>query len=280
MAIGVIKTTQVTQCALRKGANDHSNEGSSGSTTSTTPVDINTLPPFDGLGDDWLIVGYLSIKVSDTARSATPRLYHDTAATAYNSHTIYVGDTTSYRPWACMQVLTGLSGSQTFKLQIQAETLNTAYYFNNFLAAINLSDFPAYYHSESLAISSTSSTSFVDKISLAPTVVADTAHLLLTHSMYRKNINNGYLENRTLYNDGVMALNIEQPQNFAAFNPHQALRVVRPKTTTPTIKVQHRTQSTANAGIISAKALLIQLNDNAALNLNGPLQLNGNMRIR
>lgn len=287
MAIGSVRSTACSHFFLRRWANDYTSRGTGGSTTTTSPswADVNTLTFTPSATSDYLILAYLSTRTNVFNRSITPRLLDNGTGTAYSARTLYHRDTASYHPWCAMIVLTGISGSQTFKIQMQVETLNTGYWNNNFLHAINLSDFPSYHYAESLGITTTSSTSFVDKLTTTPTVTQNSPYLLITNTMYRKGVNLGYNEAQSVYTENnstkVMALSIESPFFTTIDNTcHHSLRVVRPKTTAPTIAIQHRTQSTANSSMLDTNILMVQLNDNPSLQLNGLLQLNGNTRFR
>jgi hypothetical protein len=137
-------------------------------TTSTSWQDKTTLTFTPPTQDDYLILAYATADGSSTSYDFKVQLTID--GTAYSTVNIRTVNSANRYPWAVSKVVNLTAASHTIKIQYcSASTSGTAGIAHARIVALNLSRFQNLYYAEDEARTTTTSTTYVDKLSLTQT---------------------------------------------------------------------------------------------------------------
>lgn len=282
MALGSVLAKQSAILLLRKNGDDFNVWQTGGvATTSTTFVDALTLTFTPSQTNDYLLIAKCALKGSDIAKFMTVQLLNVGTGLAYNARTTYVRHVEDFAPWVCLVRQTALSGSQTFKLQINAQSGGTTTISQMSILALNLSAFPNYYYAETRTVQTTSSASFQDAAVVTATP-NNNEHIELMAASIRRLTNNGIVECRGLRDSEIVSLSAHTPQataGDAAF--HFSVSRRYPTPVSHTWKMQWRSPpATASASILDAAVCIIEASDAPSVSILGNTSILGNVLIR
>jgi hypothetical protein len=144
-------------------------------------VTLNFTPPTTG---DYLIIGKLCLKSATASTDATCRLYDGTTAYMTINPSAQLG-TTSYVPWMSIVKATGLSGSQTWKVQPARITNNISVRYG-YIIALRIDELLDFQTSLVSGSTTTTSTTLQQRTSVTYTPAVrpyiEIAHAHIAHS--------------------------------------------------------------------------------------------------
>lgn len=120
MAIGTAYCKQASLWVIKKSSGDHLSSGG-GSTTSNSMTNVVSLDFTPEETSDYLILASGACSKSIITSSMNIRLFDNNTATEYGLSDVQLNEATdAKRPWFTFVVLTGLSGPQSFAIEIAA----------------------------------------------------------------------------------------------------------------------------------------------------------------
>lgn len=156
-------------------------QGYGGSTNSTSFVNIGTFTFTPGSSGDYLIFCHGNLDVDNTACIATIEVYDNGTSTSYGTSILKPIATTDRRPWCTMFKLTLAASSQTFyvRLKVNSASYTASITDTSYIWALRLDQFANAYYAESRGqTTSTSNTTYTDKVTLTQTPAAG-EHLII-----------------------------------------------------------------------------------------------------
>jgi hypothetical protein len=163
-----IKLKNAVVLLMEIGADDEWAESEAESTTTSTSYQTKTTLTFTpATGGDYQIIAYGEVANSNSSIATTVKLSDGT--TAYGESDIYPKSTNDYRNWITSVKLTLPASSQTFTIQYKSPSSTTAKIQRARIWAIRLDSLDNAYYAESRASSTTTSTTYQDKVTLTQT---------------------------------------------------------------------------------------------------------------
>lgn len=242
--------------ALQLGVEDQQavSEGQS-STISTTYTDKLSLTFTPSAAADYLVLGYAEFFSSATTTGAKARM--DIDGTIYGEG---ITSSTAWVPWVYAKKVSLTAASHTIKIQFASSSAGgTVYIRNARIVVIKLSQFPANYYAEDETRTTTTSTAYVDKVSLTQTPAA-VDHVYIYQFTLDEASTTRYANGRAIKDTSVFSETRSRPVATADRYPHFVVKKETPAAASATWKIQYSTSaSAAAAGCAWAKILVIQL---------------------
>lgn len=148
--------------------------GSDFTTTANSYGDHTSLSFTPGSSGDYLIIAMAQVN-NGTGASASDVKLTDGTNSYGEAVNFYCGITSAYQVWGTMVKAT-LSGAQTWKIQGKSTNGGTTTVRRGGIVALRLDKFPNYFYAESRGSSTTTSSTFQDKVTLSPQTLFNTPH--------------------------------------------------------------------------------------------------------
>lgn len=258
-ASGTTRIKEAKIFAFRLSEGDFYAQNEARSTTTSTSWQDKTVLTFTSETADYLILASATADGSSTSYDFKVQLTID--GTAYNAVNIEPYNAGNRYLWAMIKKVSFTSGSHTIKIQYCSEsTLATAGIAHARIVVLKLSNFSNYYYAENEARTTTTSTSYVDKVTLTSTPQAG-YHLVLasagidvastSYSAYVQLVKNGTSQGEML---------IETQDTTTRGFTYFALKAESLSSVSTTWKIQYRAESSSYAaGIKDARVIVLEL---------------------
>lgn len=242
----------------------------SSTTSDTTYQDVtNSSKPFTVPADgDYLILACASVRKDET--TANFNIVLDVDGTEYGEATFRANSTTKYIPWATGKKVTLTAGPHTMKLKHKVVTTGSVSTNYGTVVAMRCRMLPVVFEDEDLADDSTSSTTYVDKLSLSVRTQAQPT-LIISLGLYRR-FSANEASMRTRYDGVDIAESLNQGSAVDDESVHCALDGVTPTAAGDHILLQQFRRE--SDGISVAKAddavlAVITMKDNVTVQILG-----------
>lgn len=274
MAIGNARCKQAALVLFKKYQGDFFVRGedlfgfATSSTTYVTALQLTFTPPVAG---DYLIIATCPASKTTTASGFYLKLRDNNAGLDYGERPIRVRKAnTHYMPWNTFAFVT-LSGAQDWQIQMKSVTSGTCFFDQASILALRLDSFSRYSYAESLARDTTTSTTYVDKTTLAFTLPQAQPTLMLSSSIVDSNSNTLSCLGRITQDGAAIVDSSNEADTGLPRYPLNGMRQVTPiEATDLTFKTQYAAETAAmTAAIAESRLFALQLKDNVSVWIKG-----------